>query len=262
MNLAFTAVGGPTLLLELGGLRILVDPTFDEPQTYPGVGPVPPLVKTAGPAISAEEVLPVDIALITHDHHIDHLDNSGRALLEHIPQIVTTMDGSERLGSPVIGLGDYETTTFAMPAGDGAELTVTALPAQHGPDEIVSWTGQVIGFLLSGDGIPSIYISGDNWSLALGEDIARKVGPVDIAVMYGGGARFPEILDGAEITMSNENSVEVVRMLEARRVIPAHTEGWGHFTEDYAVMRAAFVAGGLEERFVDAEFGDRVVVEL
>ncbi len=29
-----TAIDGPTLLIELGGMRILTDPTFDEPQEY------------------------------------------------------------------------------------------------------------------------------------------------------------------------------------------------------------------------------------
>ena len=31
--LALTLVGGPTLLVELGGLRLLTDPTFDPPRS-------------------------------------------------------------------------------------------------------------------------------------------------------------------------------------------------------------------------------------
>ena len=47
-------VGGPTLLLERGGFRVLTDPTFDSPskQEAGGVG----LEKTAGPALTADEV--------------------------------------------------------------------------------------------------------------------------------------------------------------------------------------------------------------
>jgi hypothetical protein len=35
-DLIFLAVGGPTVVLEIGGLRLVTDPTFDEPGTYPG----------------------------------------------------------------------------------------------------------------------------------------------------------------------------------------------------------------------------------
>jgi NAD(P)-dependent dehydrogenase (short-subunit alcohol dehydrogenase family) len=46
-------IGGPTALLEIGGLRLLTDPAFDAP------GPVPSgdrtLTKTTGPAVAAEE---------------------------------------------------------------------------------------------------------------------------------------------------------------------------------------------------------------
>jgi hypothetical protein len=41
-----TVVGGPTTVLDLGGLRIVSDPTFDAP------GPHGYLTKTAGPAVS------------------------------------------------------------------------------------------------------------------------------------------------------------------------------------------------------------------
>ncbi len=29
-----TLIGGPTVLIEIGGVRLLTDPTFDEPGTY------------------------------------------------------------------------------------------------------------------------------------------------------------------------------------------------------------------------------------
>lgn len=54
-----TCIGGPTALLEYGGLRLLTDPTFDPAGTeYPT--PVYTLRKTLGPALDPELVLPVD----------------------------------------------------------------------------------------------------------------------------------------------------------------------------------------------------------
>ena len=67
-------VGGPTAVLDLGGLRIVSDPTFDPP------GPHGYLFKTDGPAVPADHLGQVDLVLVSHDNHPDNLDDSGRAL--------------------------------------------------------------------------------------------------------------------------------------------------------------------------------------
>jgi L-ascorbate metabolism protein UlaG (beta-lactamase superfamily) len=65
-------IGGPTLLIEMAGMRLLTDPTFDPPTQYEARGVM--LKKTAGPAVSAEVVGPVDAVLLSHDQHLDNLD--------------------------------------------------------------------------------------------------------------------------------------------------------------------------------------------
>ena len=45
-------VGGPTTVLDLGGLRIVSDPTFDPP------GPHGYLTKTVGPAVAEDQFGP------------------------------------------------------------------------------------------------------------------------------------------------------------------------------------------------------------
>jgi L-ascorbate metabolism protein UlaG (beta-lactamase superfamily) len=74
-----TLIGGPTLLIEIGGFRLLTDPTFDAPGDYQS-GPVT-LRKTQGPALSAAEIGRIDAVLLTHDQHADNLDPAGRLLL-------------------------------------------------------------------------------------------------------------------------------------------------------------------------------------
>jgi hypothetical protein len=37
-TVSLTLIDGPTLLIELGGLRFLTDPTFDEPQVFSSAG--------------------------------------------------------------------------------------------------------------------------------------------------------------------------------------------------------------------------------
>src|ERR1700749_1085322 len=53
-------IGGPTALIEMGGLRFLTDPTFDPPGDHP-VGNRG-LVKTRGPAVAADDIGPGDAA--------------------------------------------------------------------------------------------------------------------------------------------------------------------------------------------------------
>jgi L-ascorbate metabolism protein UlaG (beta-lactamase superfamily) len=93
--------GGPTVLLRIGGPRLLTDPAFDAP------GPVPSgdqtLTKTTGPAVAAEEIGPMDAVLLSHDRHGDNLDRSGRALLAHAGVVLTTPEGADRLGRGVAG---------------------------------------------------------------------------------------------------------------------------------------------------------------
>jgi L-ascorbate metabolism protein UlaG (beta-lactamase superfamily) len=65
-------LGGPTALLELGGLRLLTDPTFDPPGDYP-IGNRS-LRKTIGAVASPDDVGRVDAVLLSHDQHPDNLD--------------------------------------------------------------------------------------------------------------------------------------------------------------------------------------------
>jgi hypothetical protein len=53
-NVKLTLIGGPAVLIEYEGMRILTDPTFDPPGHYQSPhGPVKH-VKTEGPAVSVE----------------------------------------------------------------------------------------------------------------------------------------------------------------------------------------------------------------
>ena len=98
MEVRLTHIGGPTALIEVGGWRLLTDPTFDPPgQSYRfgwGTGSR----KLTGPAMAASELGTIDAALLSHDHHDDNLDAAGRALLPSAGTVITTVPGAKRLG--------------------------------------------------------------------------------------------------------------------------------------------------------------------
>ena len=68
-----THIGGPTALIEIGGWRLLTDPTFDPPGGKYRFGWGTGSRKTAGPAVPTAELGEIDAALISHDHHDDNL---------------------------------------------------------------------------------------------------------------------------------------------------------------------------------------------
>ncbi|MDT9699829.1 MBL fold metallo-hydrolase [Streptomyces sp. P17] len=241
-------LGGPTAYFEYGGLRFLTDPTFDGPGEYPNPGR-PTLRKTAPPSVAPADLGPVDVVLLSHDEHADNLDRSGRALLDGIPLTLTTPGGGRRLGGNAKGMADWETAELDRP--EGGTVTVTAVPAIHGPgprEAVEPITGEVVGFVLTGDGLPSLYVSGDNASLDAVKEIADRFGPVDTAILFAGAPRFPVLFDGAQLVLDSAQAAEAARILGARRVVPVHCDSWDHFTEGRRDVEAAFQAAGLADR--------------
>ena len=94
-----THIGGPTVLIETGGRRLLTDPAFDPPGGTYRFGWGTGSRKTTGPALAAAELPPIDAVLLSHDHHGDNLDPAGRALLPSAGVVVTSAAGARRLGS-------------------------------------------------------------------------------------------------------------------------------------------------------------------
>ncbi|WP_329005906.1 MBL fold metallo-hydrolase [Kribbella sp. NBC_00709] len=250
-----THIGGPTAVLNLGGLKFLIDPAFDEPRDYQLPGRV--MSKLIGPAIPAAELGPIDVALVSHDEHKDNLDDAGRALLPTIPTVLSTPGAATRIPG-VRGLENWE--SIDLPRPDGGVVTVTGVPALHGPEGAEKVLGVVTGFVLQGDGLPTVYVAGDNASLGLVKEIADRFAPIDVAILFAGAARTA-LLDGANLTLTSAQAVEAARLLGTATIVPVHTEGWAHFTEGPDEFVAAFRAAGLIERVKVLEHGVATTVD-
>src|SRR5476651_956130 len=94
-------LGGPTVIFEIGGLRIMTDPTLDPPGDFPA-GPDYIIKKLLGPALS--DIGLIDLVLLSHDQHDDNLDKAGRQLLSIVPQVLSTPAAAQRLGGTVKGM--------------------------------------------------------------------------------------------------------------------------------------------------------------
>jgi L-ascorbate metabolism protein UlaG (beta-lactamase superfamily) len=247
--LKMTYIGGPTVLIEFGGVKLLTDPTFDPAGGDYTTGPVT-LSKTLGPSLDAASLGKIDAVLVSHDHHSDNLDRSGHELLTKVGLVLTTPDGAERLGGNAVGLGHWEMVELAAP--EGRILRVTATPARHGPEGVDN--GPVIGFILQFADAPgdAVYISGDTvWYEGVEEIIKRF--PIKTALLFLGAARV-SILP-SHLTFTADEAVKVAQALPEATIVPAHFEGWKHFSESRDVIAQTFAEAGLENRLHWLESG-------
>ncbi|MFD2421314.1 MBL fold metallo-hydrolase [Amycolatopsis pigmentata] len=245
--LRITFVGGPTALLEIAGKRLLTDPTFSPAGTFESA-PGRPLTKTEDPALTAPDIGTVDAVLLSHDQHADNLDPAGRAFVGQTLLTLTTISGARRLGGTAQGLPPWATLRLGS-------LEVTSVPALHGPPGAERTTGEVTGFVLGGPNLPTVYVSGDNASLEVVQQISRRVRTVDVAVLFAGAART-SLFDGASLTLTSEEAAGATRILGARHVVPLHTRGWKHFSEGPDRVRKAFANAGLTDRLHLLEPGE------
>jgi L-ascorbate metabolism protein UlaG (beta-lactamase superfamily) len=248
-------LGGPSALIDYGGVRILLDPTFDGPGEYP-VGDRR-LVKTAGPAAGPDEVGAVDVVLLSHDQHPDNLDRGGREYLDTTRLVLSTASAEQRIGGAVQALPNWLSTEFDRP--EGGTAMITGVPALHGPEGSEPLTGEVTGFVLSGEDLPTVYVSGDNASLDRVRMIGERLGPIDIAVINAGGARTA-LLGEEYLTLPSADAAEATRILDAGVVIPLHFEHWSHFSQGADTLAEAFAAAGLSDRLRLLKPGESVTV--
>jgi L-ascorbate metabolism protein UlaG (beta-lactamase superfamily) len=239
-------VGGPTALITYGGLRILTDPAFDPPGDHPRPGTDIVLHKVAGPALTVDEVLPIDVVLLSHDHHADNLDPAGRSMLSQAGRVLTTVAGAERLDGNATGLEPG--ASVDLDGRGSGPVTISAVPALHGPPEVAAKNGPVIGFILRCAGQPTVYVSGDNASVETVEEIVVEHAPIDAVVLFAGGAQVPAAWGDAFLTLTAQTAVEAAHALDPAPIVPIHQDGWAHFTSGAEDLRTAFEAAGLSHR--------------
>jgi L-ascorbate metabolism protein UlaG (beta-lactamase superfamily) len=229
METFLTHIGGPTVLIEVGGWRLLTDPTFDPPGGSYRFGWGTGSRKLTGPAIAASDLGPIDAVLVTHDHHDDNLDAAGRALLPAAGTVITTAAGARRIGAGARGLEPWAVTRLEAPERPAIEITAT--PCRHGPPLSRPLAGDVIGFALRWEGQEHgvLWISGDTVLYGGLRQVADRL-RVGTALLHLGGVRFP-ISGPVRYTMTAKEAVELCRLIEPRTVIPIHYEGWAHFRE-------------------------------
>lgn len=270
-----TYLGTASLLIELAGLRFLTDPALDPRGTAYDFGPwYAPRAwfasekQYATPPLDAGDL---DAVLLTHDHHADNLDLEGRQLIasSRVRQVLTTTAAARRLAAPAprrgptqpgegLGIGAKVTGLAWGASTRVGEVTITATPARHGPLGTPR-IHEVCGFIVEAPGAPVVWISGDT---VLFPELRRALQGqrIDIAVVHAGGVRFPRVpvIGNALFTFDAAQVTEVLAQVQPRIVVPIHREGWPHFRQPAAELRAALDAASWGSRTRWLELGQSV----
>jgi L-ascorbate metabolism protein UlaG (beta-lactamase superfamily) len=217
-----TLVRHATLILELEGRRILVEPMLDDAGARDPVEDTPrqrrnPLVPLPFPA--EEVVRGLDAVLVTHLHQ-DHFDETGARLVPRDVPVFCQPEDEERLKD--VGLD-------ARPVDDELAWDGLRIGGRHGAEEEVAKAlAPVSGFVLGG-----LYIAGDTvWCREVEEAIERH--RPKVAVVNASGARF---LESGPLVMTAAEVREVVARVP--KVVVVHLEAINHCLESRAEIRDA-----------------------
>jgi L-ascorbate metabolism protein UlaG (beta-lactamase superfamily) len=219
-----TLVRSATIVLELDGRRILVDPMLDP------AGARPPIADTANPVrnptvelpLPAEEVVRgLDGVLVTHRHK-DHLDETAERLLPRDVPVFCQPEDETALRELGVDARAVDTTL----EWDG--LVWHRVPARHGFGAVAEALSPVSGFVLE-----DLYLAGDTvWYEAV-EETVERFSP-RVAVVNAGGASF---LEGGLIVMGVDDVREVASRVPV--VVCVHLEALNHCHLSRADLAAA-----------------------
>ena len=95
----------------------------------------------------------------------------------------------------------------------------------------------------------------------LGYFLIFAVGTCYAGILQLGRASFP-VSGPIRFTMDVSDGVKAGRVLNPRTIIPAHYEGWTHFSQGRAVIEKGFANAGLQQRLCWLKMGETTRVEI
>jgi L-ascorbate metabolism protein UlaG (beta-lactamase superfamily) len=258
-------IGGPTALLERGGLKVITDPMLGPRGPNAFVLPKHPSSGVPNASIARYLAPPpyslegLNAILISHTHN-DHVDARAKELLPKDVPVVVAAAGAEAIRAAgfheVRGLDWGESTTIT--AGPTA-LRVTAFPAHHAHDaNLDREVGKGNGYILEWQdraGTFRIYWTGDAVLSDETKNFVQQYGRIDLLLPHMGGVGGDGGL-GLR-TMDAEEALELVRRVDPKQVMPIHHTTFAHYREPIEALEQRVSEAGETARFKFVKLGDK-----
>jgi L-ascorbate metabolism protein UlaG (beta-lactamase superfamily) len=237
-----------TLMVGVGGRRVLVDPMLDPEGRRPPVEDSRP--QRRNPLCELPEPAEVvvgrlDGVIVTHLHE-DHLDDTAVDLLrKDVPLLCQPPDEG------VLRDRGFSDVRPVADVADWDGIAVTRTGGRHGTGAIADALAPVSGFVLAAEGEPKLYIAGDT---IFCDEVTAALDEhhPDVVVVNAGGARF---IEGDPITMTADDVVAVARHAPNATVVAVHMEAINHCLETRADLHQRLHDEGLEGHVIVPEDG-------
>jgi len=209
-----TWVGHSTLLVQMGHVTFLTDPTWSDTASPVAVGPR----RYVQPGIAFDDLPKIDFAVVSHNHY-DHMDIDTLAKLsEQGVPIFVPLDNAyilQRNGiDSVVELDWWESEEVAG-------VRVHCVPAHHWSRRGLNdtnrslWSGWAV---VAAD--RSFYFAGDTGSFGGFREIGERLGPFDLAAVPIGAYEPREMM--APSHLNPEEAMGAVLDLRAARSVAIH----------------------------------------
>ncbi|MEO6998865.1 MAG: MBL fold metallo-hydrolase, partial [Terracoccus sp.] len=179
-ELAVTWYGHATTVLEIDGVRLVLDPVFGDRVSPVGLTGPHRLHPTPG---RIEDLPSIDAVLISHDHY-DHLDEPSIAVLEatHRPRYVVPLGVHAHL----LAWGVPRERITALDWYDDVEVSgirLTCTPARHNSGRGFTEAQTLwAGWAMRGPA-HCVYFAGDSGPSGCFAEIGARLGPFDLTII-------------------------------------------------------------------------------
>jgi L-ascorbate metabolism protein UlaG (beta-lactamase superfamily) len=218
-GLRVTWLGHSTMLLEIDGRRLLIDPVWGErasPFTF--LGPK----RFFAPPLALAELPPIDAVVISHDHY-DHLDMpTVKALASRRVRWLVPLGVGAHLRE--WGIAERDITELDWwDTTQVRELTLTATPARHFSGRGLDDAGRTlwVGWSIAGPA-HRVFYSGDTALHDELVEIGRRLGPFDLTMVEVGA--YDALW--ADVHLGPEQAVLAHQLVRGDVMLPVH---WGLF---------------------------------
>ena len=240
-----TFIGTATTLIKVAGFTILTDPNFLHRGDRAYVGMGLSTKRLTEPAMSIEQLPPIDFVVLSH-HHEDHFDRLVARNLDHGLPIVTEPPAARKLRSQgfrsPIALSTWQSQVFMR---GSVEVRVTSVPGKHAPRPlgylVPPVMGSVLDFSRDGQRLLRLYITGDTLMHDGIDTIARRYPDLDMCLIHLGGTK----IGGMLLTMDGRQGVQALRVIAPREAIPIHYDDYTLFKSPLADFRQQAERAGL-----------------